>query len=68
MFPKATIKKLMESAGVKKSTEKAKTELGDILWEITKMISERAIVLAKHAKRKTVKKEDIMLAKREIWG
>ena len=68
MFPKTGIKRIMENAGVNKSTEKAKQEMGDILWEISKMISERAIVLAKHAGRKTVSKEDIILAKREIWG
>ncbi len=68
MFPKNVVKRIMKKGDVQKSTDKAKTSLGDILWEITRMITERSIALAKHAKRKTIKKEDVMLAKSEIWG
>ncbi len=68
MFPKSSLKRILKKADVNKSTEKAKEVLGDILWEICRMITERSIALAKHAKRKTIKKEDIMLAKSEIWG
>ena len=68
MFPKNVVKRVMKRGDINKSTEKAKNALGDILWEVTRMITERSIALAKHAKRKTIKKEDVMLAKSEIWG
>ena len=68
MFPKNVVKKIMKKGDVSKSTDKAKSTLGEILWEIIRMITERSMALAKHAKRKTVKKEDVMLAKSEIWG
>jgi histone H3/H4 len=68
MLPKNVVKRIMKAGDVSKSTDKAKSTLGDILWEITQMITERSVALAKHAKRKTIKKEDVILAKSEIWG
>ena len=68
MMPTNVVKRIMKKGDVDKSTIKAKRALSDILWEITRMVTERSLALAKHAKRKTVKKEDVMLAKSEIWG
>lgn len=67
-FPLAPLKRLLQKSGAKKSTKEATIVLGDILAEITIHITERAALLAQHAKRRTINRDDISLAKYEIWG
>jgi len=67
-FPMSTAEKLLKNAGAKRVSESAKRLFSDVLSEITLQLITRACMLAKHAGRKTVTKEDILLAKQEIWG
>ena len=57
----------MSKVGAKRISDKAKKTLVELLEEIGIQISERALMLANHAKRKTVKEEDIKLSKKDIW-
>ncbi len=66
-IPLAPIGRLIEKAGAKRVSEDAKKSLSKVLGEIAIQISERAVMLAKHAGRKTIKKSDVDLAKKEIW-
>ena len=61
---KNTLIKLARRAGVKRISREALMELENFILELTEKISKRAIEFANHAKRMTVKKEDIELASR----
>ena len=66
-IPLAAAERIMKKAGAKRISDKAKKTLVELLEEIGIQISERALMLANHAKRKTVKEEDIKLSKKDIW-
>jgi histone H3/H4 len=68
MIPLSAVRRLMKEAEVERSTNDAVLTMTEILEEITIHIVDRACQLAKHAGRKTVKKEDIQLAKIELFG
>jgi len=59
---KNTLIKLARKAGIKRISKEALMELESFILEMTEKISKRAIEFASHAKRLTVKKEDIELA------
>jgi len=62
IIPYAPVERLIRSAGADRVSETAGIALAEILEQYGLEIAEEAIVLAKHAKRKTVKAEDIKLA------
>jgi histone H3/H4 len=62
IIPYAPVERLIRSAGADRVSVTAGVELAEILEQYGLEIAEEAIVLAKHAKRKTVKAEDIKLA------
>lgn len=62
IIPYAPVERLIRSAGADRVSETAGVALAEILEQYGLEIAEEAIVLAKHAKRKTVKAEDIQLA------
>jgi len=62
-IPLASVERLMRKAGADRVSVDGAKELRDTLEEIGKGISERAAKFAKHAGRKTVKAEDVKLAK-----
>ncbi len=62
IIPYAPVERLIRSAGADRVSVTAGIELAEILEQYGLEIAEEAIVLAKHAKRKTVKAEDIKLA------
>ena len=62
IIPYAPVERLIRSAGAHRVSETAGIALAEILEQYGLEIAEEAIVLAKHAKRKTVKAEDIQLA------
>lgn len=64
-LPKAPIQRIIKESGAIRSSDDACTTLADILSEVGLEISERAVQFAKHAGRKTVKAEDIILAAKE---
>ncbi len=61
---KNTLIKLARKSGIKRISREALMELESFILELTEKISKRAIELATHAKRMTVKKEDVELAAR----
>ncbi|MDI9394041.1 MAG: histone family protein [Euryarchaeota archaeon] len=63
VIPFAPIERLIRTAGAHRVSESAGMALTDILEEYGFQISKEAIRLAEHAGRKTVKAEDIKLAK-----
>lgn len=67
-LPLATIERIMKKAGAERIIMTAVSSLSEILEDIGTKITIEAIELAKHAKRKTVKKEDIKFgAKRTLY-
>jgi len=61
-FPLYTLKKLAKRNGVKRISSKALEEVEDFLLELTEKISKASSVYASHAKRLTIKPEDVKLA------
>jgi len=61
-IPLASMEKIMKKVGANRISEGAKEELKTIIEENIKKITEKAIKLAIHAGRKTIKTEDIKLA------
>ena len=61
----ATMEKLLKKNGAKRVSEEAKIELRNVLEEYADKLCKKAIALAEHAKRTTVKASDIKLALRE---
>ena len=57
-----TIYRLFRKAGAKRVSKEAIGEMKKVVIEICEKIGKNAIELARHAKRKTVKEEDIILA------
>jgi histone H3/H4 len=62
LLPLAAMEKIMKHAGAERVSEDAKVAMKDVLEEIAGDISERAVKLALHSGRKTVKASDIKLA------
>jgi histone H3/H4 len=62
MIPVAAAEKIIRKAGAERVSREAAKLLAEILEKKGLEISQRAILLAKHAKRKTITEEDIKLA------
>jgi len=59
---KNTLLRLARKSGIKRISKEALMEVENFILELTEKVSKRAIDLATHAKRMTVKKEDVELA------
>ena len=64
-FPASPLERVMRNAGAERVSTSAVNETLNILLEMTEKISADAIAAARHAKRVTVKREDIILATRK---
>lgn len=62
IIPLASVDKLIRKAGAFRVSEGAAKELGAHLEKMTIEVAREAITYAEHAKRKTIKAEDIKLA------
>jgi len=62
----AAIERIIRKAGAERISYDAIVALSEILEDIGIRISKDALELAKHAKRKTIKKEDVKLAVKRI--
>ncbi|MDE1855543.1 MAG: NFYB/HAP3 family transcription factor subunit [Candidatus Micrarchaeota archaeon] len=60
---KMAAKRILKSVGGDRISESAVVELSETLNAYAYSIAKKAVKLAKHAKRKTVKKADIELAR-----
>jgi DNA-binding protein len=58
-----TAKKILKSAGAERISDDAAVELSEVINAFAYSVAKKAVMLAKHASRKTVKKADVQLAK-----
>jgi len=58
----SSIRRIMKKAGIDRASKEAVEALRDIAEKYVLEISKLALQLAGHAKRKTVSKEDILMA------
>ncbi len=65
IIPHAAMEKLLKKAGAERVAEDAKTTLSEILEELGLQLGQRALKLAEHSGRKTVRNVDLKLAQRE---
>ena len=61
-IPKAPIARIIKEAGAERVSEDAKAELAAYVEEVARDVAKEAAQVAKIAKRKTVKADDIKLA------
>lgn len=57
---------LLKQAGAERVSDKAAKAMAQVLMEVGNEVATEAVKLAQHAGRKTIKAEDIQLAKRVI--
>lgn len=62
ILPLAPVERIIRKAGAERVSEDAGIELAKVLEDYGIEVSREAITLAKHARRTTVKEEDIRLA------
>ncbi|MFO7966874.1 MAG: histone family protein [Archaeoglobaceae archaeon] len=62
VIPTAPVDRLMRNAGAARVSEAASKKMVDALEDYTSEISRKAVDIARHSGRKTVKPEDIKLA------
>ncbi len=63
-LPLASVERIMRNAGAERISMTAITSMAEVLEDYGTKISKETIELARHAKRKTIKKEDVKLAAR----
>ena len=62
LIPLAAMEKILKQGGAERVSDKAKVALKNAIEDIANGIASKAIKLANHAGRKTIKSEDIKLA------
>lgn len=65
LIPLAAMEKILKNGGADRVSDKAKAALKAVLEEIADEISGKAVKLANHAGRKTIKSRDIKLAAKD---
>lgn len=65
-FPFLPLEKIARKAGAERISTSALVVLKETLLEISERISRDAAKMAEHAKRVTIKREDVILANRSL--
>ena len=65
-IPKAPIARIIKEAGAERVSEDAKAELAAYVEEVARNVAKEATQVAKIAKRKTIKADDIKLALKNL--
>ena len=60
---KLTAKRILKDSGANRVSDDAADALADLMTTISYSVAKKAVMLAEHAKRKTVSKADVELAK-----
>ncbi|MFB6217336.1 MAG: histone family protein [Candidatus Aenigmatarchaeota archaeon] len=64
-IPLAPVERLIRNQGAKRVSQKSVEEFAEVLEDIAADIAAEAAALAEHADRKTIKGEDVRLARRK---
>jgi len=64
----APMAEILKNAGAERVSEPAAQALADVMKEVAFDIDKDGVKFAHHAGRKTVKREDVELAKIELFG
>ncbi len=65
-LPLANMERLLKEGGAERVSEDAKEALAEVLEDYGLKISKDAVLLSEHARRKTVRKEDVKLADKRM--
>jgi histone H3/H4 len=60
---KLTAKRILKDSGANRVSDDASAALADLMTAFSYSVAKKAVMLAEHAKRKTVSKADVELAK-----
>ncbi len=63
-LPLAPLERLMRKAGAERVSEDAVAALRDVIEDMANAVADEALRAARHASRRTIKREDIELAVR----
>lgn len=66
ILPKLPFERIMKKAGAKRVSEEAMDEMAKALEEKLTEITKEAVLLAKHAGRKTILEEDVRIARKKL--
>ena len=65
-LPAAPFERILKKVGAKRVSEEACKEFARVMEEKMLKVAEEAVMLAKHAGRKTITEEDVRMARRKI--
>ena len=65
-LPAAPFERILKKAGAKRVSKEAMEEFARVMEEKLLEITEEAVVLAKHAGRKTITQEDVRMARKKF--